>query len=67
MWNYVYFLIFIHDKDKNDFTGIEQYLYKLISNDDKETGIGDISFFPILRSLSLEQKGSNDDIGDDED
>eukprot|EP01080_Neovahlkampfia_damariscottae_P000959 gene959-9866_t len=49
-WNYVAFLIYIFDKPVTNYTGIEQYIAELVSK--KED---DLSFFPLLRSLSLEE------------
>ncbi|KAL9643987.1 hypothetical protein ABK040_005455 [Willaertia magna] len=48
MWHYVYFLLYIEEKDKDEYTGIEQFVSDLAA---KES----IAFFPILRSKTLEQ------------
>jgi hypothetical protein len=49
-WDYVAFLIYIFEKDPTEYTGIEQYLAELSSKKEE-----DLSFFPLLRSLSLEE------------
>ena len=48
MWNYVFFLIYLLKKKKTEYTGIEQDIANLVAQDDT-------SFFPILRSLTLEE------------
>ncbi|EFC39952.1 predicted protein [Naegleria gruberi] len=50
LWNYVYFLIYLYQKSVTEFTGTEQYIYDRCEDNDDVT-----SFFPIFRSLSLEQ------------
>ncbi|KAL9655967.1 hypothetical protein ABK040_007588 [Willaertia magna] len=47
LWNYVYFLIYLYNKEKTEFTGAEQYVFDQTLKDD-------LNFFPILRSLTLE-------------
>jgi len=48
MWNYLFFMIHLYHKPKTEYTGSEQY----VSNSVEEQ---DISFFPILRSITLEE------------
>jgi hypothetical protein len=48
MWNYVYFFIHVWAKERNEYTGIEQYLADQLDNNE-------ISFFPVLRSSILEE------------
>ena len=48
MWHYVFFLIYIFEKDRTKFTGTEQYIYEMASSKN-------MAFFPVLRSLELEQ------------
>jgi hypothetical protein len=48
MWNYVFFFIYLFKKRRTEFTGTEQYIYDLAVDNDT-------SFFPILRSLTLEE------------
>lgn len=53
MWNYVFFLVYLYRKDSTEYTGIEQYIADLIERDD-------LSFFPVLRSLVLEEAEQRD-------
>lgn len=48
MWNYVYFLIYVFHKDPTKFTGTEQFIYNMAR-------AKNLSFFPVLRSLVLEE------------
>ena len=48
MWNYVFFLIYLFSKDYTKFTGTEHYIFNLACKEDT-------SFFPCLRSLTLEE------------
>ncbi|KAG2373818.1 hypothetical protein C9374_011703 [Naegleria lovaniensis] len=50
LWNYVYFLIYLYQKPITEYTGTEQYIYERCEDNDDIN-----SFFPIFRSLSLEQ------------
>ncbi len=34
MWNYLFFIAYLKDKDKNDYTGIESYISDKIEADD---------------------------------
>ncbi|EFC36702.1 inositol 1,4,5-triphosphate receptor [Naegleria gruberi] len=45
MWNYVYFLIYLSQKPRDEYTGTEQYV---------ELNAAKLSFFPTLRSRTLE-------------
>ncbi|KAG2388081.1 hypothetical protein C9374_000931 [Naegleria lovaniensis] len=45
MWNYVYFLIYLSEKERDEYTGTEQYV---------EQNAAKLSFFPTLRSKTLE-------------
>ncbi|KRX06791.1 MIR motif [Pseudocohnilembus persalinus] len=46
LWNYVFYLAFLDDKDKNEYTGIEQYVYDCRKSHDT-------SYFPIQKALVL--------------
>eukprot|EP00828_Plagiopyla_frontata_P009464 TRINITY_DN14881_c0_g1_i1.p3 TRINITY_DN14881_c0_g1~~TRINITY_DN14881_c0_g1_i1.p3 ORF type:complete len:201 (+),score=38.73 TRINITY_DN14881_c0_g1_i1:803-1405(+) len=49
MWNYLFYISYLKDKTKTEYTGFESYVADKLKNDD-------ISWFPINRSLSLSQK-----------
>ena len=46
MWNYLFYISYLKDKTKTEYTGFESYVADKLKNDD-------ISWFPINRSLSL--------------
>ena len=46
MWNYVYFIAYLEDKEKTEYTGIESYIYNKIKD-------YDTSWFPIHRFLFI--------------
>ena len=49
LWNYVYFLIYLRNKNSLDYNGTESFLADRISKDD-------LSWFPLDRAMSLEGK-----------
>lgn len=46
MWNYLYYIAYLQDKDETEYTGIESYI------NDKITKY-DYSWFPINRLFSF--------------
>jgi hypothetical protein len=46
LWNYLYFIIYIWQQDKDDDDGLEQFIRRAIEN-------GDISWIPIKKMLSI--------------
>ena len=48
LWNYAFYLAYIEDKEKNDYNGIETYIYKL--NQAKDYG-----WFPFYRAQILDE------------
>ena len=46
-WNYIFFLVHLDEKEKDDFNGTESYIYE-------KAKAGDISWFPIGHALSLD-------------
>ena len=46
MWNYLYFIIFVWEQDKDDDDGLEQYVRRAIA-------ANDISWFPMNRAMRL--------------
>lgn len=55
MWNYLYFFIHLNNKDKDEYTAAEEYIYE-------QRQKGKIEFFPIGRAISIQKSG--DDNGD---
>merc|ERR1711998_555975 len=58
MWNYLKFVIFIWEQDKDDDDGLEQYVRRRLDNED-------ISWFPIGRAMRLDisQQDDDEDVG----
>eukprot|EP01017_Pseudomicrothorax_dubius_P030078 TRINITY_DN3712_c0_g2_i1.p1 TRINITY_DN3712_c0_g2~~TRINITY_DN3712_c0_g2_i1.p1 ORF type:complete len:223 (-),score=53.58 TRINITY_DN3712_c0_g2_i1:43-648(-) len=54
MWNYIFYMAYLNEKDSNDFSGVETYVQQKIEN-------GDNSWFPFNRAISLK------DIEDEQD
>ena len=52
MWNYLYFMIFIWEQDKDDDDGLEWYVRKCIETND-------LSWFPINFAMCLNQGEDN--------
>ena len=46
MWNYVFFIAFLMDKDPTEYTGIEQFIYEKIQNED-------LNWFPFNKAREL--------------
>lgn len=46
MWNYVYYMSYLDNKNKSEFNGIETYISNKLKNQDN-------SWFPIGQSLEL--------------
>lgn len=55
MWNYVRFIIFIWEQDKDDDDGLEQYVRRCIES-------GDITWFPMNKALCLRQKATMEEV-----
>jgi len=47
MWNYVFFIAYLKNKDQTDYTGIESYI-------DEKVELQDVSWFPLGKALVLE-------------
>jgi hypothetical protein len=63
MWNYLYFIIYIWEQDKDDDDGLEQYVRRCIQGDD-------LSWFPMNKAIRLtsnneEEDNLKDDITDE--
>jgi hypothetical protein len=58
--------LYLHEKDEDTYTGLEQYVWKLINS----AKLSDqIRWFPLRRALSLkkEEEGEEDNFEDEED
>jgi len=53
VWNYLFYFIYLKQKDANEFTAAEEWV-----NDLKEAS--DTSFFPIRKAITLEYKSDSD-------
>jgi hypothetical protein len=51
MWNYLYFIFFLWEQDKDDDDGLEQYVRRMVEGDK-------ISWFPVNKAMSLAQGAS---------
>lgn len=52
MWHYVWFLMYLERKNRDDFTGQEAYIWNMYNTNN-------IAFFPIKRALQLHGSHSN--------
>lgn len=48
-WDYVWYLFYLKEKDETEHTGVESTVYALFLRND-------VSWFPVQRSISLEQR-----------
>ncbi len=53
MWNYVFFIAYLRDKDDTEYTGIESYVDEKIKN-------MDFSWFPFNRAFALKHNDENE-------
>ena len=53
MWDYLFFRLYLHMKDPNDFNGIESYISDLIRDDD-------ISWIPRGQTVGINDKQSHE-------
>ena len=54
MWNYIYFIIFLWEQDKDDDDGLETYVRRCIA-------ANDLSWFPVNKALRLSQHQAKGD------
>lgn len=54
MWNYLYFIIYIWEQDKDDDDGLEQYVRRCVE-------VNDIQWFPMNRAMRLSQIKSSEE------
>ncbi|KAM9828211.1 inositol 1,4,5-trisphosphate-gated calcium channel ITPR3 isoform 3-T4 [Syngnathus typhle] len=54
IWNYLYFIVLVREKNKTDYTGPESYVAKMIKNNN-------LDWFPRMQAMSLVV---NDDDGE---
>jgi len=57
MWNYLFFIVYLRQKDRTEFTGPESYVWHLLQK-------GSTDWFPRLRTLSIDPDGSDSDQAD---
>jgi len=57
MWNYLFYMIYLMDKDPTEYSSHEHYIAKVLDADNDVA-----SFFPINRSLSLDANEANADL-----
>lgn len=57
MWNYLFYMIYLMDKDATEYSSHEHYIAKVLEADNDVA-----SFFPINRSLSLDGNEANKDL-----
>lgn len=49
MWNYLFYMYNLEQKDINEYNGIETYVHQLIEEED-------IKWFPILRAIAVKEE-----------
>jgi hypothetical protein len=54
MWNYLYFMIYIWEQDKDDDDGLEQYVRRCVA-------VNDIQWFPMNKAMRLSQTKSSEE------
>jgi len=54
MWNYIFYIAFLEWKQTTEYDGTESYIMNKINN-------GDFSWFPIKKSLSVEEEEDSKD------
>jgi hypothetical protein len=59
MWNYLYFMIFLWEQDKDDDDGLEQYVRRCVA-------VNDIQWFPMNKAMRLSQTKSSEESMHDE-
>lgn len=55
MWNYLYFIFFLWEQDKDDDDGMEQFVRRAIDDED-------ISWFPMNKAMKLRQMVTSTEI-----
>jgi hypothetical protein len=55
LWNYIFFIIFVWEQDKDDDDGLESFIRKCVANDD-------LSWFPMNKAVRLAQHQEKGDI-----
>jgi hypothetical protein len=55
MWNYLFFIVHLHEQDKDDDDGLEWYVRRCIEKTD-------LQWFPLNKAMCLDQKESDDEI-----
>ena len=55
MWNYVYFLLYLDQKDPNDYTSHEFYVAQKFEENEE------LAFIPVNRALVLDHRSNEED------
>ena len=55
LWNYIYFIMYVWEQDKDDDDGLESYVRKCISNND-------LTWFPMNKAIRLAQHQEKGDV-----
>lgn len=55
LWNYIYFIIFLWEQDKDDDDGLETYVRRCVA-------ANDLSWFPMNKALRLAQHQAKGDV-----
>ena len=53
MWNYLFYMAYILEKDNTEFNGTESYVYDLIIRED-------IKWFPVDKALCISEDSFNE-------
>lgn len=65
-WSYFKYILYLHEKDEDKYTGLEDYVWDLVDSDNARD---QIRWFPTGTALNYEKKGDvdDDDEGDEND
>lgn len=55
VWNYVYFMYYLQNKDSTEYSGIETYVRSRIDNDDPV-------WLPFLQTASIKQESGHSEL-----
>jgi len=57
LWNYVFYMYFLSKKESTDYNGIETEVSKKIES-------GDISWFPMMKAISIGEQEDQNELAD---
>jgi len=49
MWQYLYYVVYLQEKDPTDYTGLETYVAEMIEEED-------MNFYPLEKAMCLDQE-----------